>query len=142
MELVRRNTGYGLRAMVHMATSSEHGSFTAEELAQAAETTVEFMHKILQDLRDAGIVVSKRGPGGGFRLVKRPGEVSLLDVVEALQGPLAVNRCVLGLDICHRAETCPLRPTWVKVQRDLEQALSDTTLADIVGVHEPSRAKS
>ena len=142
MELVRRNTGYGLRALVHMATGSADDSFTAEDLAEAAETTVEFMHKILQDLRHAGIVASKRGPHGGFRLVTGPGQVSLLAVVEALQGPLTVNRCVMGLDICHRAETCPLRPTWVKVQRDMEQALSDTTLADIVGVHEVSRAKS
>lgn len=135
MELIRRNTGYGLRALLHMATNSERGSLNAEELAEAAETTVGFMHKILQALRDAGIVASKRGPGGGFRLARERDQVTLLEAVEALQGPLTVNRCVIGLDICHRSETCPLRPTWVKVQREMEQALADTTLADVVAAH-------
>jgi len=131
MEVIRRNTGYGLRALVHMAVSSDGASFNAEELAEAAETTVGFMHKILQALRHAGIVASKRGPGGGFRLARERDEVTLLEAVEALQGPLTVNRCVIGLELCHRSDACPLRPTWVKVQREMEQALGDTTLADI-----------
>lgn len=139
MEVIRRNTGYGLRALVHMAVSSDGASFTAEELANAAETTLEFMHKILQDLRDAGIVASKRGPGGGFRLARERDEVTLLEVVEALQGALTVNRCVIGLELCHRSDACPLRPTWVKVQRDMERALADTTLADVVSAHTAGR---
>ena len=131
MDLIRRNTGYGLRALVHMALNPDRACFTGEELAEAAETTVEFMHKILQSLRDAGMVASKRGPGGGFRLVKSPGDIALLDVVQALQGRLTVNRCVLGLDMCDHSEACPLRPTWLKAQRELERGLAETTLGDV-----------
>jgi len=131
MDLIRRDTGYGLRALLHMTSAPGCNTFTAEELAKAAETTTDFMHKILQSLRDAGIVSTKRGPRGGFRLARSPAEIPLLEVVEAVQGSLAVNRCVLGLDICHRAADCPLRPTWLAIQREMERALAETTLADV-----------
>ena len=133
MELIKRNTGYGLRALLHMALHLERHSFTADELAEAAETTSDFMHKILLALRDAGIVSARRGRGGGFSLAKPPQDVSVLAAIEATQGPMSVNRCVLGLDVCHRSGTCPLRPTWLKVQAEMEQALAETSLADVVG---------
>ena len=112
MELIKRNTGYGLRALIAMASHGAEESFTAEQLADAADTTADFMHKIMQALRDAGIVESKRGPGGGSRLAQDPAEVTLLEVVNAVQGELRVNRCVIGLHVCERAVGCPLRPTW------------------------------
>jgi len=136
MDLIRRDTGYGLRALVHMVSVDDGGAFTAEELADAADTSVDFMHKIMQGLRDAGIVASKRGPGGGFRLTRSPAEVDLLEVVTAMQGPLRVNRCVIGLDACERSAACPLRPTWMRIQDDLEEGLRGATLADMVGAIE------
>ncbi len=134
MELIRRNTGYGLRALLYMAANSEHASFTAEDLAAAADSSADFMHKIMQALRDAGIVESKRGRSGGFRLAKEPREINLLEVVNALQGPLRVNRCVIGLKVCERSPRCPLRPTWMSIQQTLEEGLRGTTLADLVAV--------
>lgn len=134
MELVRRDTGYGLRALLHMARQGVETTFTAEELAQAAATTVGFMHKIMRALRDAGIVEAKRGPSGGFRLARDPAEISLLAVVTAVQGPIAVNRCVIGLDICERSEHCPLRPTWLRIQEELESGLAGVSLATIAAV--------
>ena len=153
MGLIRRNTGYGLRALIFMARheaekarmadgtearartadGAEAEAFTAEQLADAADTTADFMHKILQALRDAGIVASKRGPGGGFRLARDPAEVTLLEIVNTVQGELHVNRCVIGLDVCERSAECPLRPTWMRIQRELEEGLGGTTLADVVG---------
>lgn len=131
MELIRRNTGYGLRALLYMALDPDRESFTADELAKAAETTIDFIHKILQSLRDAGIVSAKRGPGGGFRLARPAAEIPLLEVVQAVQGSLTINRCVLGLDICRRAADCPLRATWLAIQQEMERALADTALADV-----------
>lgn len=115
-----------------MAAHSEHASFTAEELACAADSSADFMHKIMQALRDAGIVESKRGRSGGFRLARKPEEINLLEVVNALQGPLRVNRCVIGLKVCERSPKCPLRPTWMSIQQTLEEGLRGTTLADLV----------
>ena len=131
MQLIRRDTSYGLRALLHMALDSDGGRFTADELANAADTTTDFIHKILQSLRDAGIVSAKRGPGGGFSLARPAAEITLLEIVETVQGALAVNRCVFGLDVCHCPADCPLRPTWLAIQREMERALADTTLADV-----------
>lgn len=134
MELVRRDTGYGLRALIHMARTDADGTFTAEELARVAATSEDFMHKIMRALRDAGIVKARRGPAGGFRLAHDPAEITLLEVVLAVQGPIVVNRCVIGLDVCERSVTCPLRPTWTRVQEELEAGLGSVTLGDIAAV--------
>lgn len=131
MELVRRDTGYGLRALLHMARNGTQETFTADELARVAATTEDFMHKIMRALRDAEIVEARRGPTGGFRLARDPAEISLLEVVTAVQGPVAVNRCVIGLEVCERSEHCPLRPTWMRVQAELESGLAGASLAEI-----------
>ena len=151
MELIKRNTGYGLRALIFMASHGEEAAagtvaeegatategraeqaLTAEELGEVADTTADFMHKIMQALRDAGIVASKRGPGGGFRLARDPGDITLLEIVNAVQGEVRVNRCVIGLDVCERSAECPLRPTWMRIQRELAEGLGGTTLADVL----------
>jgi len=114
-----------------MARNGADVIFTADELAVAAATTVDFMHKIMRALRDAGIVEAKRGPSGGFRLARDAAEISLLEAVQAVQGPVAINRCVIGLDVCERSESCPLRPTWLRVQEELESGLQAASLAQI-----------
>ncbi len=133
MELIKRNTGYGLRALTFMASHEGDQAFTAEELAEVAGTSADFMHKIMQALRDASIVRSRRGPGGGFRIARDPGDITLLEIVNAVQGEFQVNRCVIGLDVCERSVACPLRPTWMRIQRELEDGLAGTTLAEVVG---------
>ncbi len=131
MELIKRNTGYGLRALLHMAAHRETEAFTAEELAEAADTSTDFMHKIMRALKDAGIVSARRGPSGGFSFEQQPEQISLLDVVQAIQGAFQVNRCVIGLGVCPRSGTCSLRPTWLRVQDELEAGLGSRTIAQI-----------
>ncbi len=131
MELIKRNTGYGLRALLHMAAHRETEAFTAEALAEAADTSTDFMHKIMRALKDAGIVSARRGPAGGSSFARKPEEITVLDVVLALQGPLQVNRCVIGFDVCPRSGTCPLRPTWLRVQQELEAGLDSQTIGEI-----------
>lgn len=131
MELIKRNTGYGLRALLHMAANRETEAFTADELADVADTSVDFMHKIMRSLRDAEIVIAKRGRNGGFKFDRDPDEVTLLDVVDAVQGPFKVNRCVIGLGVCPRSGECPLRPTWMRIQEELEAGLGAQTIGEI-----------
>ena len=132
MEIIKQNTSYALRALLHMAGSPEDTSFTAEDLAQVAGTSPDFMRKIMQSLRHENLVASRPGPGGGFRLGRAAGDLNLLDIATAVQGPLAVSRCILGVDLCDRSGTCPLRATWLQVQDLVEGALADTSLADIL----------
>ncbi|MFP4249662.1 MAG: RrF2 family transcriptional regulator [Armatimonadota bacterium] len=133
MELIKRNTGYGLRALLHMAANRDVDSFTAEELAEVADTSTDFMHKIMRSLKDAGIVSAKRGPSGGFSFDREPEDVSLLEVVSAIQGEFQVNRCVIGMNVCPRSGSCPLRPTWLRVQEELETGLGAQTIGEIAG---------
>jgi len=131
MELIKRNTGYGLRALIHMAANRDVDAFTAEELAEVADTSTDFMHKIMRALRDAEIVTARRGPSGGFSFEREPDGVTVLDVVNAIQGPFKVNRCVIGLGVCPRSGACPLRPTWLSVQKELEAGLGAQTIGKI-----------
>lgn len=131
MELIKQNTGYGLRALIVLAGRDGSDPVTADELADAADTSVDFMHKIMQSLGAAEIVESKPGPKGGFRLAREPEEIDLLEIVTSVQGPFQVNRCVIGMEVCDRANECPLRPTWVRMQQELENGLRRTTLRDI-----------
>ena len=131
MELIKRNTGYGLRALLHMAAHRDVDAFTAEELAEVADTSTDFMHKIMRSLRDAGVVSARRGPAGGFSFEKDPHDVTVLDVVNAIQGEFQVNRCVIGLKVCPRSGACPLRPTWLRIQEELEAGLGAQTIGEI-----------
>ncbi len=131
MQIIKQNTTYALHALLHMANSPADTSFTAEQLAAASGATIDFMHKIMQSLRRANLVASQRGPGGGFRLDRAPEDLPLLDVVVAVQGPLTVTDCVMGIEVCRNAATCPLQTTWAQVQQLIEKALTENTLADI-----------
>ena len=131
MELIKRNTGYGLRALLHMAANPDVDASTAEELAEVADTSTDFMHKIMRSLKEAGIVAAKRGPAGGFRLKRDPHDVTVLEVVNAIQGEFRVNRCVIGLGVCPRSGECPLRPTWLRIQQELEDGLGAQTIGEI-----------
>lgn len=135
MNLIRENTRYGLRALLHMVSHNCDRRFSAAELAEAADTTTDFMHKILQDLQGAGIVSSRSGPGGGSRLAREPDEVTLWDALQALQGSVAISKCMLGLDMCSWTDTCPLRSTWVKIQKQMEEDFSAVTLGDVIAGH-------
>ena len=83
----------------------------------------------MRSLKEAGIVGARRPHR---RLQPRvSGQISLLRSARAVQGPFQVNRCVIGMDICPRSGSCPLRPTWLRIQRELELGLGSRTLAQI-----------
>ncbi len=91
-----------------------------------------FASQILADLVRAGIATSKAGKDGGYRLASPPGEVSLVDVVEAGEGPLRADRCALGDGPCRWDSVCPLHETWRSATEALRDVLRTTTLADVV----------
>lgn len=133
MEIIRRKTDYGIRALAHMASSdADRAIFGARDIAAAKDVPEVYMQKVLHALAEAGIVRSHRGVFGGFSLVKQPEDVSLLSLMEALQGPVAINKCVLGDGACSREEKCVLRDRWCDVQGELLAFLSSITLADLL----------
>lgn len=133
MEVVRRNTDYAIRLIVNMAESYGSGPKSARELATQEEVAYELACKLLQRLACAGFVKSVMGPKGGFILAKRPEDISLLEVMTAIQGPVILNKCTRRGFVCHRLPGCAVNKELLKLQKYVEKSLSQVKL-DSIGI--------
>lgn len=129
---VSAKVDYALRAATELAAADDPSiPMKAEQIARAQDIPVKFLENILQSLRHAGIVQSKRGPDGGHLLGRPSGEITLADIIRAIDGPLAgvSGRSPDQLEFHGSAE--PLRDVWVAVRANLRAVLERTTLADV-----------
>ena len=122
---------YAVRAAIELAAAGD--LLTAEQIAQGQEIPVNFLENILRDLRRAGLVESRRGQAGGYTLAKPAAEISVADVIRAVEGPLANVRgqAPEALDYPGGAEK--LRDVWVALRANVRAVLEQVTLADIAG---------
>jgi Rrf2 family protein len=118
--------------MIHLACLPEGGRAMRNEIADAQKIPPSFMAKILRSLVRARLLTSSRGVNGGFALARPAAEITLLDVVEAIEGPLSVTACVPDPRGCEFACDCPAAPIWAKVQGAVEKILRGTTLETLV----------
>ena len=140
---VSAKTDYALRAAVELAAA--HGDGTpvkGERLATTQSIPLRFLENILLQLRHAGIVESRRGADGGYRLARPAAEISLADVIRAIDGPLAgvSGQRPETLDFKGRSE--PLREVWVAVRASLRGVLENVTLADVANGELPANVRS
>lgn len=133
MAIITRETDYAFRALAHLA--GEEGFVPVSGLADEIGVPEVFLRKIMQRLHGAGFVDSRQGPFGGYCMKGDPAAVSLLDVVEATQGPLVMNECFAAPGVCKGTENCPLRGRLRRVQEDLAAQLAGMSLADIAAPH-------
>src|SRR4051794_19606662 len=128
---VSAKTDYALRAAVELAAANGDSPVKGERLATSQAIPLRFLENILLQLRHAGIVESRRGADGGYRLARPAAEISLAHVIRAIDGPLAgVSGPRPGtLDFKGRSE--PLREVWVAVRASLRSVLENVTLADV-----------
>lgn len=132
MDLIRRNTDYALRLAANLASEyNTDKSLSARTLSKNNNVPYPLTCKLLQKFQQAGVVTSTMGPKGGFRLAKTPAEINFWEVITTIQGPISVNRCLLGPYACPRQGHCPLHPKLVGLQQDVEQHLKTATLADM-----------
>ena len=132
MDLIRRNTDYALRLAVNLAAEyNKDKALSAKMLAKNNNVPYPLTCKLLQKFQQAGIVQSTMGPRGGFRLAKSPAQTTFLELITTIQGPISVNRCLLGNYACPMQGHCPLHPQLTGLQQDIEQHLKTATLADI-----------
>jgi Rrf2 family protein len=130
---VSAKTDYALRAAVELAAAPEGTPVKGERLATTQSIPLRFLENILLQLRHAGIIESRRGADGGYRLARPAAEISLADVIRAIDGPLAgvSGQRPETLDFKGRSE--PLRDVWVAVRASLRAVLENVTLADVAG---------
>jgi Rrf2 family iron-sulfur cluster assembly transcriptional regulator len=131
MDIVRRNTDYALRAMAHLAKNYGGESISTRVIAEREDISYQLACKLMQKMNDAGLVTSTMGPKGGFTLSKEPSKINLLEIIQAVQGPLTVNRCLAEEECCPRKDLCPLSSKMREIQNYIVGSLSDATLADL-----------
>ena len=130
--LSTRAADYALRGMLYLAQQPSDRLVMAGEIAAAEGMPDYFFSKILQQLAKAGLVNSFRGVSGGFVLAKSPEEMTIRDVIEAVEGPLVASRCAVSPESCERSDTCPFHRYWREAQASLDAVFVKYTLADAV----------
>jgi len=130
---ITRGTDYGIQGVLYLATQPLEKITLLHEIAEKRGIPETYLAKIFQDLTKAGIVRSHRGAKGGFRLARSASEISLLQVVEALQGPLAMNRCLDIRDTCGNQPTCPVHRVLADAQRQFAATLDAARMDQLGG---------
>lgn len=121
---------YAVRAAIELAAAGE--MVTAEHVAQATGIPHNFLENILRDLRRAGLVESRRGQAGGYLLAKPADEISIADVIRAVEGPLANVRGLSPEALAYEGSAAKLRDVWVALRASVRSVLEAVTLADVV----------
>jgi Rrf2 family protein len=127
MQLTRA-ADYAVRVMIHLAGLPPSTRASRAELADAAECPEQFLSKVLQSLTRAGLVLSHRGNTGGFELPNVHRSASLLEVVEAIEGPIRLNVCLNSDRACARQDWCPAHDVWVNAQSAVAQVLRSASI--------------
>ena len=128
---VSAKADYALRAAIELAAHAEERPLKGERIAQAQEIPLKFLENILVELRHAGIVSSRRGAEGGYLLARPPEEVTVADVIRAVEGPIANVRGQGPETVEYAGAAEPLREVWIAVRANLRAVLERVTLADL-----------
>ena len=124
---------YAVRAAVELAAAADERPVKAERIATAQQIPLNFLENILGELRHAGIVRSQRGADGGFRLAKPPHQLTVADVIRAVEGPLASVRGGPPEEVSYEGASEALLRVWIAVRASLRSVAEHVTLADIAG---------
>ncbi|HJX37496.1 MAG TPA: Rrf2 family transcriptional regulator [Anaerolineae bacterium] len=131
MSLVSRGADYAIRAMLDVAGLPEDTRTVTERIAERQDIPVAFLSKVIAQLTQSGLLRTHRGAAGGVLLGKPAEEITLRQVVEAVQGPIVLNICTGPYDGCARAGACPAQRVFDEAQRSLHDALEQATLAEL-----------
>lgn len=130
MQLTRGGE-YGLRGVLFLAQQPRAKVMLIEEISRVQDIPESYLAKVFQTLAKAGIVRSYRGAKGGFTLARDPMQITMRQVIEALEGPVYLNVCLIRKDECSRQPQCPIHPVWLRTQQKLLEELDRVTLADL-----------
>jgi len=128
---IPRRVDYGLRAVIYLADQDPEKCCSITEIAKRQGMPRKFLEKIIQDLTRGGLIKSKRGSCGGYALARTADAISFFDVIQALEGPLAVNVCMDEHLACDQLPRCTMQGVWSDVQRKITEVLTQTTIADL-----------
>jgi len=130
MELTRKGE-YAIRGIIYLARLPQGKVALISEIAEATDVPQTFLAKILQSFAKIGLVNSFRGTGGGFVLGRPASQITLREVVEAVEGQIMPNRCLMGEYGCESSRTCLVHPVWRTVQEKVVEILDGVTIEEL-----------
>ena len=137
-----KKADYALMAMKHLAVRGDRSSSSAREIAELYAIPIELMAKVLQRLARRGLLLSQQGTRGGYQLARVPGQISVADVIQAIDGPVTVTACSTDENQCEQFAKCNVRdPLW-KVRERILSALGECTIAELAADPAPVPASA
>lgn len=129
---ITRQADYAVRAVLHLAKVGNAERSATSTIAKEQNIPPSFLAKIISQLSIAGLLHTSRGARGGVTLARDPKDITLLEVVEAIDGPIQLNECVGNNGTCTFDDNCPIKPVWCDAQEELVTRLRGTNFADML----------
>jgi FeS assembly SUF system regulator len=126
-----KKADYGLIALKHLATNYGKGSYSAADIAEKYCISAPLLAKVLQKLARHGLVAARHGSSGGYTLAKDPSEISALEAISAIEGPLFITSCKTNRGDCEQTRTCTVREPLRRVNESILQVLSTVTISQM-----------
>lgn len=134
-----RSVEYALRALTYLGRQPKGTKKLARQIARSERVPVFFLAKTLQQLARNGVLSSVKGPTGGFALDRPPGKITMMEVIQVLDGPSTYDGCIVGLRECNDQSLCPVHDSFRTLRDRLKRYLSRTTIAHLVVESEKKR---
>ncbi|MEW5724218.1 MAG: Rrf2 family transcriptional regulator [Thermodesulfobacteriota bacterium] len=132
---------YAIRSLLFLAGQKPGAVASRREIAKAMDIPYQFLGKIGPTLAAAGLIRIVQGAKGGFRLARPAGEISLLDAIEAVEGEIFLNDCLMAPGTCHRSPACPVHQVWSGVTSELRRVLASADFADLAAREAGNKSK-
>ena len=133
---------YGLRILMDLAIHQSEKPRLIRDIAKSQQISEKYISRLVIALRKAGMIRSVRGVNGGFHIAMKPEDITLLDVIEVMEGPLSIVDCVSAPKKCAQSANCAPREIWSKLNEDIRDLMRQTTLADILASYDRQSQKN
>jgi len=132
---ITRQADYAVRAVLYLAEIDADGRAPTSKIAEDMKIPPSFLAKIVSQLSVAGVLATSRGARGGVALARSPDQITLLEVIEAIDGPITLNECVPDRSSCVFGKDCPVHGVWCDAQADLVARLQKTSFGSLTNGH-------
>ncbi len=129
--MITKKAEYAISTLAELANLDAGAQITTKEIAQRRRIPANLIVQLVSSLREAGWVISTRGPGGGIALACNPADISLRQVIELYDGPIGITRCLLQDGPCHNQVECSLRGVWAEAQSKMLEVLERVTIKEL-----------
>ncbi|MDP3970320.1 MAG: Rrf2 family transcriptional regulator [bacterium] len=129
---VSTKVDYAMLIIVELAKSDNQEYLSLQDIADSHDISSNYLSQLAIPLKKANLIISKEGKSGGYKLASSPAEITIRDVVEAIEGPLTIVRCMHEDAKCPAQETCATRPVWHRLKKDIYKLLDEKSIQDIL----------